>query len=160
MMGSRTTRRYAWRPSAPSGRVPRCTNSEGRPSRAVVIGQRSDGGKYLDVSLNSIHTDPLSVPFKKVYILNCRYHHRMKTLHISRGGQISLPSDIRHRWGSSELLLEDHGDAVILRPMPADPIAAARGALGPPRVPLDEAREQERLKDAEREEQRVNTADG
>jgi AbrB family looped-hinge helix DNA binding protein len=53
----------------------------------------------------------------------------MKTTKISRGGQISIPSGIRHRWGTSTLALEDLGDRVVLRPAPDDPIAAARGAL-------------------------------
>jgi AbrB family looped-hinge helix DNA binding protein len=53
----------------------------------------------------------------------------MKTARITRGGQISIPSRIRHRWGTSTLALEDLGDRIVLRPAPDDPIAAARGAL-------------------------------
>ena len=53
----------------------------------------------------------------------------MKRTKITRGGQISIPSSIRHRWGTSTLALEDLGDRVVLRPAPDDPIAAARGAL-------------------------------
>jgi AbrB family looped-hinge helix DNA binding protein len=53
----------------------------------------------------------------------------MRTTKITRGGQISIPSRIRHRWGTSTLALEDLGDRVVLRPAPDDPIAAARGAL-------------------------------
>jgi bifunctional DNA-binding transcriptional regulator/antitoxin component of YhaV-PrlF toxin-antitoxin module len=53
----------------------------------------------------------------------------MTRLKITRGGQISVPARIRHRWGGSTLSLEDHGDHVVLRPAPDDPIAAARGAL-------------------------------
>jgi AbrB family looped-hinge helix DNA binding protein len=53
----------------------------------------------------------------------------MKTAKITRGGQISIPSSIRHRWGTSKLALEDLGDRVVLRPAPDDPITAARGAL-------------------------------
>ncbi len=53
----------------------------------------------------------------------------MRTAKITRGGQISIPSHIRHRWGTSTLALEDLGDRVVLTPAPDDPIAAARGAL-------------------------------
>jgi bifunctional DNA-binding transcriptional regulator/antitoxin component of YhaV-PrlF toxin-antitoxin module len=53
----------------------------------------------------------------------------MKISRITRGGQISIPSTIRHRWGTSTLSLEDLGDRVVLRPASDDPIAAARGAL-------------------------------
>jgi AbrB family looped-hinge helix DNA binding protein len=53
----------------------------------------------------------------------------VKSVKISRGGQISIPSSVRRRWGTSTLALEDLGDRVVLRPAPDDPIAAARGAL-------------------------------
>jgi AbrB family looped-hinge helix DNA binding protein len=53
----------------------------------------------------------------------------MRSTKISRGGQISIPSGIRRRWGTSTLALEDLGDRIVLRPAPDDPIAAARGAL-------------------------------
>lgn len=45
------------------------------------------------------------------------------------GGQISLPAAVRRRWGTSVVSIEDHGDRVVVRPLPEDPIAAARGAL-------------------------------
>ena len=48
---------------------------------------------------------------------------------ISKGGQLSLPARIRHRWGTSTVLLDDQGDRVVLEPAPDDPIAAAEGAL-------------------------------
>jgi bifunctional DNA-binding transcriptional regulator/antitoxin component of YhaV-PrlF toxin-antitoxin module len=51
---------------------------------------------------------------------------RMK---ITRGGQISIPAAIRHRWATSTLTLEDHGDRIVLTPAADDPIAAAEGAL-------------------------------
>jgi hypothetical protein len=36
---------------------------------------------------------------------------------------------VRKRWGTKSVALEDLGDRVIVRPLPDDPIAAARGAL-------------------------------
>lgn len=45
------------------------------------------------------------------------------------GGQVSLPAEIRRRWGAHEVAFEDLGDRAVVRPIPADPIAAARGAL-------------------------------
>jgi bifunctional DNA-binding transcriptional regulator/antitoxin component of YhaV-PrlF toxin-antitoxin module len=53
----------------------------------------------------------------------------MRTLKVTRGGQISVPAEIRRRWGTSTLTLEDLGDRLVLTPAPDDPIAAARGAL-------------------------------
>ena len=72
----------------------------------------------------------------------------MTTLRISKGGQLSLPAEIRRRWGATDLIVEDLGDTVVLRPMPADPIAAARGALGPGRRPVDDVRDEERQREA------------
>jgi bifunctional DNA-binding transcriptional regulator/antitoxin component of YhaV-PrlF toxin-antitoxin module len=53
----------------------------------------------------------------------------MRQAKITGGGQISIPSVIRKRWGTSTLTLEDLGDRIVLTPAPDDPIAAARGAL-------------------------------
>ena len=64
-----------------------------------------------------------------------------------------MPAAIRHRWGSSAIALEDHGDHVILRPAADDPIAAARGDLkGLAReVTSEEMRREARAEDAELE---------
>lgn len=50
-------------------------------------------------------------------------------MRISRGGQVSIPAPIRHRWGTSVVTLEDQGDRIVLEPAPDDPISAAEGAL-------------------------------
>ena len=65
----------------------------------------------------------------------------MRTASISRGGQVSIPADIRHRWGVSRVVLVDRGDAIELRPIPDDPIGAAMGSLGSPGPSVDEIRE-------------------
>jgi len=52
-----------------------------------------------------------------------------RRLRITRGGQISIPAPIRHRWGTATLTLDDQGDRIVLAPAPDDPIAAAEGAL-------------------------------
>ena len=76
---------------------------------------------------------------------------------ISKGGQISIPAAIRHRWGTSTVALEDQGDRIVLEPAPDDPIAAAEGALSEEFGELDvarirrEAREDERVAEARRD---------
>jgi len=55
--------------------------------------------------------------------------HLMKMTMISRGGQISIPAEIRHRWGTSRVIIEDLGTGIMVRPIPADPIGAAIGSL-------------------------------
>ena len=58
--------------------------------------------------------------------------HIMKSTTISKGGQISIPAAVRRRWRTQRLLVEDQGDALVLRPIPADPIGAAVGSLAGP----------------------------
>ena len=48
---------------------------------------------------------------------------------ITRGGQISIPAVVRHRWATDNVLLVDEGDALIVRPLPADPLMAALSSL-------------------------------
>jgi bifunctional DNA-binding transcriptional regulator/antitoxin component of YhaV-PrlF toxin-antitoxin module len=73
---------------------------------------------------------------------------------ISRGGQISIPAPIRHRWGTSTIALRDEGERIVLEPAPDDPILAAEGALAEELSGLDirglrqAAREAERAAEA------------
>ena len=53
----------------------------------------------------------------------------MRSTKISAGGQISVPAVVRHRWGTTRVTLEDCGDSLVIRPAPADPIGALRGAF-------------------------------
>jgi bifunctional DNA-binding transcriptional regulator/antitoxin component of YhaV-PrlF toxin-antitoxin module len=53
----------------------------------------------------------------------------MKLHKITTGGQISLPASVRHRWGTRAVSVEDLGDHLVVRPVPDDPVAAARGAF-------------------------------
>jgi bifunctional DNA-binding transcriptional regulator/antitoxin component of YhaV-PrlF toxin-antitoxin module len=46
--------------------------------------------------------------------------HVMK---VSRNGQVSIPADTRARWGVDHVVVVDLGDRVVVRPLPADPIA-------------------------------------
>jgi AbrB family looped-hinge helix DNA binding protein len=64
----------------------------------------------------------------------------MKQATISKGGQISVPADVRRRWGTSRVLVEDLGDSIVLRPLPVDPIGAAIGSLAGPGPTSDAAR--------------------
>ena len=78
---------------------------------------------------------------------------RMK---ISRGGQISIPAAIRHRWATSTVVLDDQGGRIVVEPAPDDPIAAAEGALADEFGDIDlerlrrEAREDEQVAEARR----------
>lgn len=63
-----------------------------------------------------------------------------RRLSISRGGQISIPASIRHRWGVQTVVLEDQGERIVLGPAPDDLIAAAEGALADEVGRIDVAR--------------------
>lgn len=50
-------------------------------------------------------------------------------LKISKGGQISIPAEVRRRWGTERVFVEDQGNALVLRPLPDDPISAVIGSM-------------------------------
>ena len=76
----------------------------------------------------------------------------MKTrMRITKGGQISVPASVRHRWGTSTVTLDDQGGRIVIEPAPDDPIAAAEGALAAEFGGLDFAR----LRRAAREDELV-----
>jgi AbrB family looped-hinge helix DNA binding protein len=72
----------------------------------------------------------------------------MRTTTISSGGQVSIPADVRRRWRTRTLSVEDRGDALVLRPVPADPIGAALGSLAGPGPSSEEMRAQTRSEEA------------
>ena len=69
---------------------------------------------------------------------------------ITSSGQVSIPAGVRRRWQTSRVDVEDHGDYVVVRPVPEDPVAAVRGIFkGRMKLTTDElrrrVREEERL---------------
>jgi len=85
----------------------------------------------------------------------------MKQATISKGGQVSIPAAIRHRWRTSRVFIEDRGGELVLRPVPDDPIAAARGSLagrpGASGMTSDDARARSREEEAEADGRRRGT---
>jgi bifunctional DNA-binding transcriptional regulator/antitoxin component of YhaV-PrlF toxin-antitoxin module len=69
---------------------------------------------------------------------------------VTSSGQISLPAQLRRRWGTSSVLVIDRGDYAIVRPMPQDPIGELRGAHAGDGPSTDEARAAERETDLPR----------
>ena len=72
----------------------------------------------------------------------------MNSVRISKGGQVSVPADVRRRWQTDQLAIEDLGDRLILRPIPADPVSAARGSLASHGPSSEEARLRVRREEA------------
>lgn len=78
----------------------------------------------------------------------------MRQAVISQGGQVSIPADVRRRWRTSRVIVEDRGDSLVLRPLPDDPIEAAMGSLAGPGPTSDEMRRMYREEEAEAEERK------
>ena len=70
---------------------------------------------------------------------------------VTRGGQFSLPAELRHRWKASAVLVVDRGEYAIVRPIPDDPVTALLGAHAGPGPTTDEVRTEERAAEAARE---------
>ncbi len=79
----------------------------------------------------------------------------MKVAPVTRGGQVSIPADVRHRWRTNRVVIYDHGASLELRPLPDDPIAAVRGSMAGTGLSTDEVRALEREDDAARESRRA-----
>ena len=53
----------------------------------------------------------------------------MRLTRISQGGQVQIPAEVRRRWNTRTVLVEDGGAFLRISPVPQDPISAAAGAL-------------------------------
>lgn len=53
----------------------------------------------------------------------------MKLTRISQGGQVQIPAAVRRRWGTRDVIIDDAGGYIRIRPVPDDPIGAAAGSL-------------------------------
>ena len=78
----------------------------------------------------------------------------MKTTTISKGGQVSIPANVRHRWATNRVGLDDRGSALIIRPIPVDPIGAAIGSLAGHGPTTDELRSILRDEEASKDDRR------
>jgi bifunctional DNA-binding transcriptional regulator/antitoxin component of YhaV-PrlF toxin-antitoxin module len=70
---------------------------------------------------------------------------------VTRTGQVSLPAELRHRWGVGTVLVIDRGDYAIVRPIPADPVATLRGAHAGPGPASERVRADEHAAEEARE---------
>ena len=73
---------------------------------------------------------------------------------VTTSGQVSLPAPVRKRWGTAQVVIEDEGDRVVVRPLPDDPIAAACGSPRRRGVSSEAIRDRERAADAARQRRR------
>jgi bifunctional DNA-binding transcriptional regulator/antitoxin component of YhaV-PrlF toxin-antitoxin module len=73
---------------------------------------------------------------------------------VTTSGQISLPARVRRRWGAKAVVIEDQGDRLVVRPLPADPVAAACGSLRRRGATSEAVRARERTVEATRQRRR------
>ena len=59
----------------------------------------------------------------------CRTILVMRVVTLTRGGQVSIPADLRRDWPSNKVIVEETSNGLLLRPLPSDPIAAVVGSL-------------------------------
>ncbi len=76
----------------------------------------------------------------------------MKRATISQGGQVQVPADIRRRWGTREVVLDERGNSLVIRPLPDDPISAALTLLAGPGPSSETILRQTRDEEAEIED--------
>jgi bifunctional DNA-binding transcriptional regulator/antitoxin component of YhaV-PrlF toxin-antitoxin module len=84
----------------------------------------------------------------------------MNSYKITTSGQFTLPASIRRRWRAGRVLVEDHGDHVVVRPVPEDPIAAVRGIFKGRIGSVDELRRRAREDERHAEERRMRSLRG
>jgi AbrB family looped-hinge helix DNA binding protein len=75
---------------------------------------------------------------------------------VTTSGQVSLPAPVRKRWGTAQVVIEDEGDRVVVRPLPDDPIAAACGSLKRGGYKSEAVRTTERAAEAARQRRRAS----
>jgi len=73
---------------------------------------------------------------------------------ITTSGQVSIPATVRRRWRTSRVEVEDHGDHVVVRPVPDDPVEAAFGIFKDRGINTTELRRRAREDERRAEERR------
>ena len=76
---------------------------------------------------------------------------------ISKGGQVSIPAPVRHRWGTTAVTVDDQGDRLVIEPAPEDPIDAVAGIWKGhfEDVSLQELRDEYRREEQEIEDRKI-----
>jgi AbrB family looped-hinge helix DNA binding protein len=64
---------------------------------------------------------------------DARVHH----MRVTSAGQISLPAEVRRRWGASRVKITDEGGRLVIEPASDYPLSAAIGLLASARGASD-----------------------
>jgi bifunctional DNA-binding transcriptional regulator/antitoxin component of YhaV-PrlF toxin-antitoxin module len=126
------------------GRESGCARCCAWSLHARVCSQEARSARHARTSGNGCH-----------HRLACVILMKMRQIRITTGGQISVPAELRRRWGTRTLVLDDRGDHAVLRPAPDDPIAAVRGIFAGRLPPSEELRRQAREEETAAERRRA-----
>lgn len=81
----------------------------------------------------------------------------MRETTISTGGQVQVPAEIRRRWNTRRILVDDRGDSLVIRPVPDDPIGTAlRSLKARADSTIDQVRQRERDAETQAERDRLD----
>jgi AbrB family looped-hinge helix DNA binding protein len=83
--------------------------------------------------------------------------HHMK---VTTAGQISLPAEVRRRWGVGRVRITDEGDRLIIEPASENPFEDLIGILAGPGPTYDELKAEDREVELERESQNFGSPAG
>ena len=78
---------------------------------------------------------------------------------VTTSGQVSIPAEVRRRWRTRTVEVEDHGDHVVVRPLPDDPIEAAFGIFRDRGIDTTELRRIARADERQAAERRLPPTD-
>jgi AbrB family looped-hinge helix DNA binding protein len=67
--------------------------------------------------------------------------HHMK---VTASGQVSVPAEVRRRWGTTRVRITDEGGRLIIEPEPENPFEGLLGILAGPGPTYDEMEAEER----------------
>ncbi len=81
-----------------------------------------------------------------------------KVVPVTRGGQISIPAEIRRRWKARKVIIEDEGDRLVVRPQPVNREDLIQSLIGRFKLPegmtVEQITEQWREEEIEAEERK------
>lgn len=75
--------------------------------------------------------------------------HHMK---VTTAGQVSIPAEVRRRWGTTRVKITDEGGRLVVEPEPENPFEGLIGILSDGTLSSDDMEAEER--EAERERNR------
>lgn len=78
---------------------------------------------------------------------DARVHH----MRVTSAGQISLPAEVRRRWGASRVKITDEGGRLVIEPASDNPFEDLIGILAHDGPTWDEMEAEEREAERERE---------